>query len=124
MRCRNRVTSPCIAIILLTLSGVSCGGWTTLEAPVPESPPVRQQWQIWESGHKVTWHSIRLGNDSVSGVPYFKSIDCAECRKSRALVGIHSIKVGSHERNFLLTAGKVAGGFAALSLIVGALMTD
>jgi len=63
------------------LLATGCGaGWHQPgTAPTGALPP-RQQVQVWQAGSALRWHAVRISGDSVSGIPFMKSIACDSCR--------------------------------------------
>ena len=49
---------------------------------------------IWTGDSVQKWHAVRSSSDSISGIPFRKSVTCESCRQSLPRTGIDSAKVG------------------------------
>jgi hypothetical protein len=71
--------------------------------------------QVWASGQAVQLHGVIVGADSVSGIPFFKPLDCESCRVSIPLGAVDSMRVGDSMDGFWKTAA--LGAVAALVVL-------
>ena len=94
--------------ILLALLVQGCGaGWHQVATPERLAP--RQQVQVWHQGEAQRWHALQVRADSVSGIPYHRSIDCDSCRVVWPRAIVDSIRVGNPVAGFWKTVGLVIG---------------
>jgi hypothetical protein len=93
-------------VVALAASACSAGWRRPLHFP-PEALPPRQQVQVWQRGAAVRWHAVRITNDSVSGVPYLRGLECDSCRAALPLAGVDSIRLGHPVAAFWKTVGLV-----------------
>ena len=96
--------------ILLSIGG--CGaGWRRLEPSPCSSLPPRQQVQVWTDGRMLRLHGVVVGADTVSGVPFLKSLDCDSCRVRIERAEVDSLRLGEPVGAFWTTAalGALAG---------------
>jgi hypothetical protein len=85
----------------------SCGaGWHRAEL-TPGPLPSRQQVEVWHTGTVERWHGVVLTGDSVSGVPYLRSIGCDSCRVTRSRAEVDSMRLGNPVAGFWKTVGLV-----------------
>ena len=56
--------------------------------------PARQQVQVWASGQVLRLHGVIVRADSVSGVPFFKPLDCDSCRVGIPRAEVDSLRIG------------------------------
>jgi len=106
------------ALAATALLATGCGaGWHQPgTAPTGALPP-RQQVQVWQAGSAVRWHAVRVSSDSVSGIPFMKSIACDSCRTSVPRASVDSLRLGSPVGSFWKTVGLVAGTFVLAGVI-------
>jgi hypothetical protein len=80
-----------------------CGaGWHRAELTRGQLP-ARQQVEVWHSGTVERWHGVVLTGDSMSGVPYLRSLSCDSCRVTRPRAEVDSIRLGSPVAGFWKT---------------------
>jgi hypothetical protein len=115
------VTRRCFrsALLLATLPfHAGCGaGWHRIDPVAPSGLPKRQQVQVWRNRNAVRLHALRLGTDSISGVPYHLPPDCASCRVTIPTASVDSLRAGDPEAGFLKTVGLVLGSLVTLAVI-------
>jgi hypothetical protein len=88
----------------------ACGaGWHRPGDLAPGALPARQQVQIWHQGRVQRWHAVAITPDSVSGIPYLSSVDCASCRVSLLRSGVDSLRMGDPVAGLWRTVGLVVG---------------
>ncbi len=63
----------------------------------------------------VRWHGVTVSTDSMSGIPFQRSLDCDSCRVSVGLTTIDSVRIGKPEEGFWKSAGLVYLTFLALA---------
>jgi hypothetical protein len=73
---------------------------------------------LWLGHQTRVLHSVIVGSDSVSGVPFHLPPECDSCRAAVARSMMDSMRLGNQERGALrsLGLGYVALGVAALVL--------
>ena len=104
--------------IVLAALTVACGAGWHRQNPAPSgalSP--RQQVQVWQGGTALRWHAVRISADSVSGVPFLKSIGCNSCRTSVPLASVDSLRLGNPVAGFWKTVGAITGTFVLAGVI-------
>jgi len=104
------------AFVVVGLLG--CGaGWHQSTAVAPEELAPRQQAQIWQHGTALQWHAVRITPDSVSGVPYFRPVDCDSCRQQVPRAAVDSIRLGNPVAGFWKSVGLVVGAMVGFGVI-------
>ena len=96
-----------------------CGaGWQREELSPERQLPARQQVQLWVGPESRVLHGVRVGPDSVSGVPFHMPPTCDSCRVVVARSAVDSMRLGNQERGAMrsLGLGYVALGVAAVVL--------
>lgn len=101
----RRLTTLAVAFVLLTQS---CGAGWRRASEIDRLAP-RQQVQVWHQGRALRWHALRVGADSVSGIPYFQPISCDSCRLAVPRAAVDSIRLGHPVAGFWKTVALVAG---------------
>lgn len=102
----RRTASFLIPCLLLDACGA---GWRQPPSGVPQPLPPRQQVQVWQAGQVQRWHGVRVSSDSVTGIPYFMSLECDSCRLSVPRARVDSLRLGDPEAGFWKTVGLVIG---------------
>jgi hypothetical protein len=101
----NDFTRSAIALVVL-IQG--CGaGWHRVSDVEHLAP--RQQVQVWHQGQAAQWHALRVRSDTISGIPYFKPIECDSCRVALPRSVVDSIRAGN----------PVAGFWKSVALVLG-----
>ena len=108
------VLRPALGLFLLLGIGGCGAGWRRTEPVSPGPLPARQQIQVWAAGRMLRLHGVIVGADSVSGVPFNRSLDCDSCRVGMGKDDVDSLRIGDPVEGFWKTA---ALGVAA-SLII------
>jgi hypothetical protein len=107
---RSRLHRWTAGILALCLTTEACGaGWHKPPGGPPSPLPVRQQVQVWVAGSAQQWHAVSITPDSVTGIPYFRSVSCDSCRLGVPASRVDSIRLGN----------PVAGVGKTIGLIVG-----
>lgn len=84
--------------------------------PAPIFKP-RQQVEVWGGDQTTTLHAVRVVEDEVTGVAYWKPVDCDSCRVSIPLEGVDSIRAVAGERSAIVVVASAVAA-AAVVLIV------
>ena len=79
----------CAILLSLLAAGCTPLGWRRTEFPL--QPYRSRQFEIWSHGTAARWHGVRIGWDSVSGIPYNQPLKCDSCRQSIARTAVDSI---------------------------------
>ena len=89
--------------VLLSIGG--CGAaWRRPEPSPSGSLRPRQQVQVWTGGRMLRLHGVIVGADTVSGVPFLKSLDCDSCRVRIERAEVDSLRIGEPVDSFWKTA--------------------
>lgn len=84
-----------VAVTALAVLTASCGaGWHQPKQLEPGSLSPRQQVQVWSGGTARRWHAVRVGPDSVSGIPFTHPTSCDSCRTAVPRGAVDSIRLG------------------------------
>ncbi len=95
---------------VLGLGTLGCGaGWHQPPQLAPGPLPPRQQVQVWVDGRADRWHGVVVGRDSMSGIPFVRSLTCDTCRRAVPLASVDSVRVGKPVAGFWKTLGLVVG---------------
>ena len=100
--------SQIAAVTTLAVLSASCGaGWHRPEQlePGPLSP--RQQVQVFAHQGLLRWHAVRIGADSISGIPYLRPVTCDSCRVALPRSSVDSLRLGDPVGGFWQTVGIV-----------------
>jgi hypothetical protein len=84
----NRRSVASVLLIELT----ACSASQTLRAP-PPTPSRGQEITIWTRGVSERLHAVRVGTDSVSGIPIRQPLSCDSCRLLYRKADIDSVTV-------------------------------
>jgi len=107
------------AVTALAVFSASCGaGWHQPKQLEPGTLSPRQQVQVWSGGTARRWHAVRVGPDSISGVPFMRPPDCDSCRVALPRTAVDSVRLGNPEGALFKTMGLVFGGPVLLYLIL------
>ena len=74
---------------------------------LPEGADPRTQYQVWSGGASQRLIALRVTDDSVSGVPYWKSPECDSCRVGMPRTAVDSIRGPGFDPNKTLVLGLV-----------------
>ena len=108
-----------LSLLPLLLAIEACGaGWRRPVEIAPGPLRPRQQVQVWQRGEPRRWHAVVIGQDSISGVPFSRPIECDGCRAFLALTDVDSIRLGNPVAGFWKSVGLGLGGLLALCLAV------
>jgi hypothetical protein len=108
----HRRVAPHHTFVLATaiLGQLGCGaGWRRVPSDRGALDP-RQQVQVWTGGEARQLHGVTLQEDSLSGIPFTRPLDCVACREEFPLSLVDSIRVGNPVGGFWKTMGLVLGG--------------
>ena len=100
------------AVIALAVWSASCGaGWHQARQLGPGSLSPRQQVQVWSGATARRWHAVRVGPDSISGIPFVRSTTCDSCRIALPRAAVDSVRLGDPVGGFWKTVALVLGAF-------------
>ncbi len=107
------------ALMTLAVLSASCGaGWHQPGQLEPGSLWPRQQVQVWSGATARRWHAVRIGPDSISGIPFVQPTSCDSCRIVLPRAAVDSICLGDPVGGFWKTVGIVLTASAlALSYV-------
>jgi hypothetical protein len=74
---------------------------------MPSEFDAQQQVQVWRQSRMVRWHGVTVTTDSMSGIPFQRSLDCDACRVAVGLTTIDSVRIGKPVGGFWKSAGLV-----------------
>jgi hypothetical protein len=95
----------------------SCGaGWHQPPQLEPGSLSPRQHVQVWSGGTARHWHAVRVGPDTISGIPFAQPTACDSCRISLPRAAVDSMRLGDPVEGLWKTVALVLGAFT-LALI-------
>jgi hypothetical protein len=94
-------------IATVTALAVVCAacsaGWHRPAGLEPGPLAPRQQVQVWSSRGVLRWHAVRIGADSLSGIPFMRPVDCDSCRATLPRTAVDSIRLGNPSAGGLKT---------------------
>jgi len=94
--------------LLAVLVASACTLWERLDDLSPaDSLLPRQQVQVWSGGQASLWHAVRIGDDSIRGVPYHLPPTCDSCRVAIARASVDSLRLGDQEGSGMLWIGSL-----------------
>jgi len=97
-------------VTALAVSSASCGaGWHRPAQLEPGTLAPRQQVQVWSGGTARRWHAVRVEPDSISGIPYLRSVDCDSCRTALPRAAVDSVRLGDPVAGFWKSVGLALG---------------
>lgn len=73
--------------------------------PADGSP--RTQYQVWSGGRSQLLIALRVTDDSVTGIPYWKSPECDSCRVGMERTAVDSIRGPGFDPNKTLVLGLI-----------------
>lgn len=112
MSTRRRAIAAAVAATLL-ISGCSAQ-WRRVPVATSGAYPARQRLQVYHERRVEDWHSVRLGADSISGVPFFRPPTCDSCRVALPRTQVDSVRAGN--------PGAAVGRTVAVVAVVTALL--
>ena len=95
----------------LALAGCAVGWQRITLTPMTAVAPT-QVLEVWHGSEHPQWHGVILSADSISGIPFFRPLDCHDCRTTVSLAQVDSTRWGDP-----VTPG-VAAGLAPVAAIV------
>ena len=100
---------PRICRLLVTYSWlalVGCrAGWYQPAEPVPAAFKPRQRIQVWREGRPLILHAVRIGRDSITGVPERFPPSCDSCRVAVPRIGVDSLRIGGTDDDTIAALG-------------------
>jgi hypothetical protein len=106
------------ALAATAMLACGCGAGWHQPAPVPLGAlPARQQVQVWQGGTALRWHAVRVGADSVSGIPFQRPVACDSCRTAVPRASVDSLRLGSPVAGFWKTVGLIGGSVVLAGVI-------
>ena len=100
--------------MLLLLPG--CAGPRRVDPISPGIMPARQMVEVWRGRRAVTLHGVEIEERELTGIPYFKPVQCDSCRLTIPLDQVDSLNIVSGDENALLGTGMVIGTFLTVLL--------
>lgn len=97
-----------VVLMLVVLMTATCTRWSRTNRALTEPIPERRAIQVWEGSTGHSLHAVQITDDSLSGIPRWKSPDCDNCRITIAKNDIDSIRIHTFSR--ARTTGAVTGG--------------
>ena len=111
-------TSQFVRSALLAFWVLGCGaGWHQPGEVRPGALPARQQVQVWEHGAVLRWHAVRISQDSMSGITYFRPVSCDSCRRSVPRAAVDSLRFGDPVAGFWKSLGLFMGVVIGLGVV-------
>src|SRR5512143_637733 len=107
------------SLLPLLLAIEACGtGWRRPVEIAPGRLRPRQQVQVWRRGEPQRWHAVVIGQDSISGIPFSRPLECDTCRAALALTDVDSIRLGNTVAGFWKSVALGLGGLLAVCIAV------
>ena len=108
----RRMTPAARRTIALVTGGAllsaACGaGWHRPAQLEPGPLARRQQVEVWSGGAARRWHAVRVGPDSISGIPFLRPTNCDSCRTALPRAAVDSVRLGDPMEGFWKTVGLV-----------------
>ena len=117
MKSETHDGSPYLLPLAVAAIIAGCGaGWRRADVSVASLPP-RQQIQVWTQGRAVQWHDVRITEDALSGVPFFRPLGCDSCRQVIARGAVDSVRVGNPTAGFWKSVGLGVGALVAFCMV-------
>ncbi len=96
----------------LAVLSASCGaGWHQLKQLEAGALAPRQQIQVWSGGTARRWHAVRVGPDSITGIPFAQPTTCDTCRIAVPRAAVDSIRLGDPVEALWKSVALVLGTF-------------
>ena len=90
-------------LALVGVLATACGaGWHRTDVVAPNAKSSRQQVEVWQGDSARRWHAVRVTDDSVSGIPFLRPIDCDSCRITVSRASVDSVRLGDPVGGFWL----------------------
>lgn len=117
MHRRRMVPHRTFVLATAMLGQLGCAaGWRRIPSDTGALAP-RQQVRLWIGRESRQLHGVVFREDSVTGIPFTRSLDCARCREGFPLLRVDSIRVGNPIGGFWKTMGVVLGGALVVAFI-------
>ncbi|MEO8030844.1 MAG: hypothetical protein ABJC74_17905 [Gemmatimonadota bacterium] len=115
----SRARVPIGLIQLLCLVAAGCGvAWQRIGLPSAGRMEPRQVLEVWHGREHPQWHGVILSTDSVSGIPFFQRLDCANCRRTVSRAEVDSLRFGDPVTPGVATALLPVAALGVLMLMV------
>ncbi len=107
------------AVTAVAVLSAACGaGWHRPEQVTPGSLAPRQQVQVWSGGSARQWHAVRVGPDSISGIPFTQATTCDSCRIALPRAAVDSVRLGDPIEGLWKSTAVVLSGFTLILIYV------
>ena len=99
--------------VVLTLNSVSgCAGWWRYDLPADTALDARQGVQVWRDSKPLILHAVRVTEDSLVGVSFYRPVSCDSCRIAMPRSEVDSLRLGDPE------AGAIASWAIPILVVV------
>jgi len=109
---------PTSRVLLAALLASGCAEWQRLPELSPDTLPQRRQIQVWSGGRVRLLHAVRIGADSIAGVPFQLPPSCDSCRVAIPVASVDSLRWGNQEAPAMVLIG---AGIAVFLFLVAQL---
>lgn len=100
---RNK-SMACLMLGLAVVQTACTSGWQTMRPTRPEPLPPDRTVRVWAADSSRDWRSVRVGRDSVSGIPADLELTCDTCRIALAREDVDSLQTATSGTNTAGTA--------------------
>ncbi|MBM2811368.1 MAG: hypothetical protein HW416_2127 [Chloroflexi bacterium] len=100
------MVSRTLVLFAILLTGACSAGWRRSELELGALKP-SQQVQVWRGGAVTRWHAVVVTPDTVSVIPFLRSVECDTCRVGIPRAQVDSIRLGNPVAAFWKTFGLV-----------------
>lgn len=86
-----------LVVLIASLSTASCTSWghTTYNLR-PARTRNAERLLVWTEGESLNLHTVEFSDSTLSGVPWWRSGSCEECRLTILLVNVDSIQLSKY----------------------------
>ena len=89
-----------------------CAGWWRYDLPADTTLDARQGVQVWRDSKPLILHAVRVTEDSLVGVSFYRPVSCDSCRIAMARSEVDSLRLGDPE------AGAIASWAIPILVVV------
>jgi hypothetical protein len=89
----DRGISAALALSLV----FGCAGWFRYDPPADTTLDVRQGVQVWRDSKPLILHAVRVTEDSLVGVSFYRPPSCDSCRIAMLRSDVDSLRLGNPE---------------------------